>query len=149
MEIKKLNQNEISDFSNLIKIFNEVFENNAPLPPDEHLGRLLSNPDFMVFVVRLNGKVIGGLTIYILHRYYSVKPVAYIYDVGIAPNFQRQGFGKALIEAVCRFCKNNGFEDAYVEAEADDIDAVSFYRKTTFTTEMNATHFTYTFVDEG
>jgi aminoglycoside 3-N-acetyltransferase I len=46
---------------------------------------------------------------------------------------------------VCKFCAQQGFEDAYVEAEADDIDAVGFYRKTKFSTELNATHFTYTF----
>jgi aminoglycoside 3-N-acetyltransferase I len=144
-DIKKLNHDEVSDFSDLIDIFKEVFENDEPTPGDEHLSKLLSDPSFLVFVVRLNDKVVGGLTIYILQRYYGAKPSAYIYDVGIQPAFQGQGFGKSLMAAVCEYCRANGFEEAYVEAESNDLEAVEFYRKTTFNSEMNATHFTYRF----
>lgn len=143
MEIKKLDKSEVSDFRNLIEIFKDVFENNEQIPDNEHLGMLLSNPDFMVFVITINSKVVGGLTIYVLHRYFSVKPIAYIYDVGVTPNHQGQGLGKALMAEVCQYCKQNNFEDAYVEAETEDIDAVNFYRKTKFSNEMSATHFTY------
>ena len=148
MKIKKLEKSEISDFKALIEIFKEVFENDEKILESEQLGDLLSKPDFMVFVVTLDGNVIGGLTIYVLHRYYASKPLAYIYDVGISPMYQGKGFGKALMAEVCLFCKQNNFEDAYVEAESDDIDAVNFYRRTKFTTEMNATHFTYSFNHE-
>jgi aminoglycoside 3-N-acetyltransferase I len=148
MEIKKLNHNEVSDFRELVDIFKNVFENEEPISDNEHLAKLLLNPYFLVFVVKENQKVVGGLTMYILHRYYGTKPVAYIYDVGITPAFQGQGLGKSLIKEVCKYCKENGFEDAYVEAETDDIDAVHFYRKTEFSSEINAIHFTYTFDDE-
>jgi aminoglycoside 3-N-acetyltransferase I len=147
MEIKKLNSNSLTDFKSLIKIFKDVFESDVPITNDEQLGKLLSNPDFLVFVVMSNNKVVGGLTIYVLHRYFGTKPIAYIYDVGVSPDFQRQGLGKALIAEVCKFCKKNDFEDAYVEAESDDIDAVSFYRKTKFSSELSATHFTYDLSD--
>jgi aminoglycoside 3-N-acetyltransferase I len=143
MEIKILNSNSLTDFKSLIEIFKQVFENDEPIADDEQLRKLLSNHDFIVFVVTSNSKVVGGLTIYVLHRYYGTKPIAYIYDVGVSPDFQGQGLGKALIAEVCNFCKQNDFEDAYVEAESDDIDAVEFYRKTKFSSEMNAIHFTY------
>lgn len=145
MEVKKLNHNEVSDFRALIGIFKDVFENDEPISNDEHLSQLLSNPYFLAFVLRQNNEVVGGLTIYILQRYYGTKPIAYIYDVGISPKWQGQGFGKYLIAEVCQYCKVNGFEDAYVQAETDDIDAVNFYRKTKFDSEMNAIQFTYSF----
>lgn len=145
MDIKKLNSDSLIEFKALIEIFKKVFENEEPIANDEQLGKLLSDPDFFVFVILSNSKVVGGLTIYVLHRYYGTKPTAYIYDVGISPDFQGQGLGKALITEVCSFCKLNNFEDAYVEAESDDIEAVEFYRKTKFSSEMNAIHFTYDF----
>ncbi len=147
MDIIKLNSDSLTDFKALIEIFKEVFENDEPVANDVQLGKLLSNPDFLVFVVMSNSKVVGGLTIYVLHRYFGTKPIAYIYDVGVSPDLQGQGLGKALIAEVCNFCKQNNFEDAYVEAESDDIDAVSFYRKTKFSSELSAIHFTYDLSD--
>jgi aminoglycoside 3-N-acetyltransferase I len=145
MEIKKLDIQEISEFQDLINIFKDVFDNDRPMPNSIYLRKLLLNNDFMAFVVKVENKVIGGLTIYVLHSYYAEKPIAYIYDVGITPSHQGQGLGELLISEVCRYCKANGFEDAYVEAEADDVKAISFYRKTKYSNEMNATHFTYAF----
>ena len=144
MEIRKLHKNEISDFRDLIDIFKDVFESDT-IPGEDHLSSLLSNEDFWVFVIRTNNKVVGGLTIYVLHSYYGTKPVAYIYDVAVMPEFQGRGFGKKLIEEVCKYCKENGFKEAYVEAEAEDTDAVNFYRKTSFSSEMKAIHFTDSF----
>ena len=148
MDIKKLKKDDIPNFIKLLEIFKEVFENNEAIAHSEQLEKLLSDPNFLVFVVTVNNEVIGGLTIYVLHRYYHSKSIAYIYDVGIQPNFQKKGYGKALMAEVCNFCRQNGFEDAYVEAESEDIDAVEFYRRTKFSSEMNATHFTYTFDNE-
>jgi aminoglycoside 3-N-acetyltransferase I len=147
MTIKKLHPDEVSDFIRLIEIFKLVFENDNDTPPAGYLGQLLSKEDFFVFVVSIDGIIVGGLTIYVLHPYYSTNPIAYIYDVGIAPEFQGRGLGKALMAEVGRFCQANGFDEAYVEAEADDADAVHFYRKTAFSDEMNAVHFTYSFTD--
>ena len=145
MQINKLNHQEVSEFRSLVNIFKDVFENKEAIPDNKHLSRLLTNPYFMVFVVKENQKVVGGLTIYVLQGYYGTKPIAYIYDVGITPEFQRRGLGKSLIAEVCKYCMENGFEDAYVEAESCDIDAVNFYRKTKCSSEMSAIHFTYTF----
>ncbi len=142
--IKKLNNNDISDFRELLEVFRDVFELEEALPNNHNLGKVLSNPDFLVFVVKNSQKVIGGLTIYKLANYYSVKPLAYIYDVGVAREFQGQGLGKLLISEVCKYCKENGFEEVFVETESDDIDAVSFYKRTKYTSEMDVQQFTYT-----
>ncbi len=148
MEIRKLTINDSKDFRSLVEIFKEVFENEEEAATDEQFKKLLSNPDFIVFVVSKDQQVVGGLTSYVLHRYYNSKPIAYIYDVGITPKMQNQGLGKALIAEACSDFKSNGFEDAYVEAESDDLDAVNFYRKTKFTSELNAIHFTYELSNE-
>lgn len=146
IEIKKLSPQDIGDFSDLIRIFEIVFEmDNFKMPDEKYLQDLLSKPDFFTLVAKYNNKVLGGLTVYILHRYYSTKPIAYIYDIGVFTDYQRKGFGKKLITYLTNYCKENGFEDAYVEAETDDTQAVNFYRTTSFSNELQATHFTYSF----
>ncbi|MBL7747841.1 MAG: GNAT family N-acetyltransferase [Chitinophagaceae bacterium] len=104
---------------------------------------MLNKPDFLVLVARYGGMVIGGLTVYVLHSYYSAKPVAYIYDVGVRKDFQRKGTGIKLIEYLKTYCKEKGFDHAYVEAEADDQQAIDFYTKTKSDSSLHATHFTY------
>ena len=146
IEIKKLLLQDIDEFSDLIRIFEIVFEmDNFKMPDEKHLQSLLSKPDFFTLVARYDNKILGGLTVYILHHYYSIKPIAYIYDVGVLAHYQRKGIGQKLINYLTNYCKENGFEDAYVEAETDDTQAVNFYRTTSFSTELKATHFTYSF----
>ncbi|WPP51381.1 GNAT family N-acetyltransferase [Catalinimonas niigatensis] len=146
VEIKKLDLKDTDEFVDLIKIFAVVFEmDDLKMPDNEYLRSLLAKPDFFVLIAQCDGKVIGGLTVYILHRYYSAKPVAYIYDVGVMPDYQRNGTGKKLISHLNKYCKDNNFEDAYVEAETNDTQAVNFYRTTPISSELQATHFTYTF----
>jgi aminoglycoside 3-N-acetyltransferase I len=143
MEIRKLGIEETREFRSLVEIFKEVFELEIEIPSNEHLYALLQKQDFFVVAVFLDGKVIGGLSIYVLHRYYSEKPIAYMYDVGISPNYQGKGIGKKLMEETCKLCQSMGFEEAYVEAESEDINAVEFYRRTKYSSEMEARHFTY------
>ncbi len=150
IELKKLSPQDIDAFAELIKIFADIFEMaNFKIPDSAYLKRLLDNPDFFVLIAECNGKVIGGLTVYVLHTYYAEKPVAYVYDVGVLTGYQRNGIGKKLIAYLTQYCKEKGFEYAYVEAETDDIRAISFYRATPISDELLATHFTYTFGSGG
>ena len=52
MEVKKLNQNKISDFRDLVEIFITVFENEESIANNEQLVKLLANPDFMVLCLK-------------------------------------------------------------------------------------------------
>jgi aminoglycoside 3-N-acetyltransferase I len=147
IEIKKLSAQEIDDFSQLIDIFEVVFEmDNLKTHDAKHLQRLLSKPDFFALVAKCDDKVVGGLTVYVLHLYYSEKPIAYIYDIGVSADYQRKGIGKVLITYLANYCSENGFEEAYVQAETSDTKAVNFYRTTSFRYELQATQFTYSFV---
>lgn len=143
MCVKKLNPDELSKFKCVLEIFREVFDVDAALPSDDYLKALLGDPEFLVFIVEHDHQIVGGLTVYVLKSYYTPLPVAYIYDVGISTGYQGKGLGKMLIAELVRYCKQQGFDHAYVEAEADDLEAVSFYRKTNASNELNAIHFTY------
>lgn len=145
VKIQKLSTGEVEEFLRLIEIFNLVFENEGTIPSSDYLQKLLSKEDFFVVVAMVENKVVGGLTVYTLHSYYEEKPNAFIYDVGVEPSFQGKGIGKLLIQELKSYCQKNGFSEAFVEAEGDDIDAIEFYRKTKPDSEMVAYQFTYTF----
>jgi aminoglycoside 3-N-acetyltransferase I len=142
--IKKLAATDLQQFIRLIHIFQQVFEwENKPLPRREYLQGVLDKSDFMVFVLLMNHEVIGGLTAHVLAGYDSEKPSAYIYDVAVAPDFQRKGFGKKLMAAFNVYCSTQGFKETFVQAETGDEHAVQFYRGTAVTMELPAIQFVY------
>lgn len=145
MTIRKLEVHETAAFAELLSVFKVVFGHEHDIPPTSFLQPLLSRKEFWVYTIWHNQQIIGGATMHVLPDYYTTQPLGYIYDVGILPSFQRQGFGKALIAAICHHCQLQQFGEVYVEAEAADSDAVHFYKHTQPSHIMKAVHFTYTF----
>jgi aminoglycoside 3-N-acetyltransferase I len=144
VKIIKLTHTDIDPFTDLINLFKEVFEWSS-VPTRTHLQKVLSNPAFGVFVALLNNKVVGGLTVHILDSYETEKPSAYIYDLAVLAEYQMQGIGKSLIVALNDYCRQHGFGEVFVQAETDDEQAMNFYRTTDISSELHATHFTYSF----
>jgi aminoglycoside 3-N-acetyltransferase I len=143
-EIKILAHNDIDDFAELIDVFEKVFEMKNFIKPDNrHLQTVLAKPDFFVLVAKGGSKVLGGLTVYILHQYYSQNPLAYIYDLAVLKDFQRKGIGRMLIKHLKGYCKENGFDEVFVQADSVDDYALNFYRLTEPTNEEDVIHFYY------
>jgi len=144
IKIEKLGKNNLTKFTELIRLFEEVFEMpDFSLPGSTHLRSLLGNKSFLVFIAEKDNRVVGGLTAYVLEQYYSSQPLAYIYDLAVGRAHQRQGIGKKLVEAIHLYCKDNGFEEVFVQADKIDRHAVDFYRSTKPTEEEDVFHFYY------
>ena len=143
-EIKILSHGDISEFAELIDVFEEVFEINFfSKPTNDYLYKILNKPNFFVLIAKVNMEVVGGLTVYILDQYYSKNPLAYIYDLAVLKDFQRQGIGKSLIKHLTDYCKKNGFDEVFVQVDRVDDHAMDFYRLTKPTNEKDVTHFSY------
>jgi aminoglycoside 3-N-acetyltransferase I len=128
-QIKMLMNEDVESFKELIALFAEVFETeNFSMANDAHLLSLLQNPNFTVLTANMKRTIVGGLTAYTLQQYYSEKPLAYIYDLAVKQQYQRQGIGKQLVNELLRFYKEKGFEEVFVQAEMEDEHAVNFYR---------------------
>ncbi len=145
IEIKKLDHNDLPNFIDLIDVFEDVFEmKNFSLPNKDHLAGLLSLPDFIVFVACDDSKVIAGMTAYVMHQYYSERPLAYIFDLAVIQKHQRKGIGQQLISSFNQYCREKGFEEVFVQADQVDKYALDFYRSTKPTEEEEVSHFYYT-----
>jgi len=132
IKIERLNYNDIDKFTDLIRLFEDIFDmKNFKMPDGIFLRQLLKKDDFFVFVAVYDNKIVGGLTSYIIHQYYSKSPLVYIYDLAIKAEFQRQGIGKMLIAGNNAYCKEIG-------AEA----AIDFYQSTG-ATGQKVIHFDY------
>jgi len=142
--IKILEPGNLEELNELISVFEEVFEmENFKRPNQTHLLSLLNKKSFLAVIAKIETRIIGGLTVYVLDQYYAEKPLAYIYDLAVLEKYQRKGVGKKLMEFTKGFCKENGFEEVFVQAEKFDDYAVDFYRSTQPTNEEEVVHFTY------
>jgi aminoglycoside 3-N-acetyltransferase I len=145
IDIQILTDKDVNELTELISVFEVVFEMDKFVYPDKkYLERLLKNRNFIAVTAKMNSKVIAGLTAYILDQYYSVKPLAYIYDLAVLTEYQRQGVGKQLVDFINAYCRQQGFEEVFVQADKVDDYAVEFYRKTKPTNEEQVVHFYYT-----
>jgi aminoglycoside 3-N-acetyltransferase I len=142
-EIKKLGSRDIDQFLALVRLFEKEFEmKDFKMPAPDYLQPLLEKDGFLVFVALVNKEVVGGLTAYTLHQYYSEKPLVYIYDLAVKTDHQRKGIGRLLMAGINGYCKVNGAEEVFVQADEEDDHALAFYQATGGRPEK-VVHFTY------
>lgn len=144
IEIQILKTNDIDKLKELISVFESVFEmEKFNRPSETHLQELLEKQTFFAVIALAENKVVAGLTVYVLDQYYSEKPLAYIYDLAVLTEYQRKGIGKSLIEFTNKYCRQKGFEEAFVQAEKVDKHAIDFYHTTKPTNEEEVVYFAY------
>jgi len=143
IKIKRLDHEDISDFIDLICVFEDVFEmKNFKMPDESYLQKVLKKEGFMVFTALFQNNVVGGLTAYTLDAYYSKTTYVYIFDLAVKRQFQRKGIGKMLISSINTYCESIGVDEVFVQADLADDYAIDFYRSTGGLAE-DVVHFTY------
>jgi aminoglycoside 3-N-acetyltransferase I len=144
-EIKMLNEQTAGKFLELLRVFRQTFDTGKIyFTRHHHLRKLVDDPHFIVLVAMQNERVVGGLTAHVLANYTNPQPAVYLYDLAVHPDHQRQGVGKKLVAALIEYCTAKGYAEIFVQAEADDKEAIRFYRSTPISGQMNATQFFYT-----
>jgi aminoglycoside 3-N-acetyltransferase I len=129
-QIKRLTKGHLADFQALVDLFNMVFEEESKIGSETHLLKLLSNKDFIALAALTENEMVGGLTAYELHMYYSDSSEIFLYDLAVKPEYQRMGIGKGLIQSLKAHCLQQGIKEFFVMAHEEDEHAIEFYRST-------------------
>ena len=130
MVIELIKPEEVDKFIELRRIFAEVFEQDAPLLDEDQIKRIRDNRGFIAIGATVGFELVGGLTAHLVTNYYQGGLDLFIYDIAIKTEHQRKGVGIELLNFTKKFCRNHGVNEMYVAAEADDENALSYYRKT-------------------
>ena len=99
-------------------------------PTDGHVISLLQREDFHVIVALNSDEIVGGLTAYELAGYKSDKSEMFLFEIGVAEQFQRQGVATGLINSLKSICVEKGIEEMFVDVFSDNIPAIGLYKKT-------------------
>ena len=114
IEVQILKPNDSCKLDQLISIFEIVFGmEQFKRPSAVYLQQLLNKETFFAVIAMTERKIIGGLTVYVLDQYYSDKPLAYLYDLAVLPEYQRMGVGKMLIAFTNEYCTEKRFEEVF------------------------------------
>jgi len=97
---------------------------------EEVFEKINSNPDHIVAVAELDGKIVGATTLLIEPKFiHKGGLVGHIEDVVVDKNFQGQKIGEKIIKYLLEFAKNRGCYKTILDC-TDDVK--SFYEKLGF-----------------
>ena len=128
--IAKLTSADEEILSELLHIYAESFDlPGFKMPSAPYLKRLLAHPAMIIMVAIRSGKVIGGLTAYLLPGVYHLSDELYLYDLAVSPAFHRQGLGTLLLQELRAYGARVGASELFVQADRPDQYAFDFYTK--------------------
>ena len=108
----------------LDRVADEVFDHAID---QDRVAAYLATPLQMMCVAVDDGLVVGQVrSAVFLHP--DRPPELYVENLGVAPTRQRRGIATRLMDEAFRFGREHGCVDMYVCTEADNEQAIGFYR---------------------
>ncbi|MBM3895520.1 MAG: GNAT family N-acetyltransferase [Thaumarchaeota archaeon] len=102
-------------------------------------AKIKSNPDHVIFVAVLDGKVVGSTTMIVEPKFiHDGGHVGHIEDVVVAKEYQGKGIGEKLVGALLDYAKKNNCYKTILDCK-DDVKP--FYEKIGFKKEANCMRF--------
>ena len=133
LDVQRLGARDLDLMAALLTLFGEVFEMPetycAARPGRGYMERLLGNDDFITLVARKAGRVVGGLTAYVLRKFEQERSEVYIYDLAVDAAHRRQGIATALIKAVKPIARDCGAYVIVIQADQGDEPPIALYGK--------------------
>ena len=129
--LQKLLPSDLRLAQALLKSWQEDEEvQDAKIPGEKHLLKLLAKDSFHAYVVLYDEEVVGGLTAYELQMFTEENDEMFLYEIGINKQHRRQKLGKWLIEALKSTCREKGIDVIFVGTSSENVAAKRLYTST-------------------
>lgn len=97
----------------------------------EYMGRFLANAAHYLIVAEVEGNLAGFLMAYVLQRMKEDDSAKmFIYEIEVAPRYQRKGVGTALITYIREVVRREKMYSSFVFTNYSNKGAVEFYKST-------------------
>jgi ribosomal protein S18 acetylase RimI-like enzyme len=103
---------------------------SAPAPSAADLAAIVGSPDAVVYVARLDHRIVGSLTLAFYRIPTGLK--AWIEDVVVDDSARRQGIGEALNQAALDEARRRGARSVSLTSRAGRAAANRLYRRIGF-----------------
>ncbi|QCI67493.1 GNAT family N-acetyltransferase [Phreatobacter stygius] len=109
------------------RLFERVAEDVFDEPIDaRRLAAYLAEPSHHMIVALHDGWIVGQVMA-VVHRHPDKATELYIDEVGVTPDLQRQGIGRAMLDRMFALGRNLGCSEAWVGTEPDNVPARALY----------------------
>jgi GNAT superfamily N-acetyltransferase len=97
------------------------------------LERFNDYPDYTLYVAERGGAIVGTFALLVMHNLGHLgAPSAIVEDVAVAPAFQAQGIGKAMMQFALDLCRDKGCYKLVLSSNAKREHAHAFYESLGF-----------------
>jgi aminoglycoside 6'-N-acetyltransferase I len=121
VELQRVTSDDIALFD---RIADDVFD--EPIEP-ERLRHYLDEPGHLM-ILAIDGGVVVGQCAAVVHRHPDKVTELYIDELGTAPSRQREGIGRAMIDAMFDWGRELGCKESWLGTELDNVAANALYR---------------------
>lgn len=126
--VRRLTPADVAVAQRTLALIGAVFEEPTAGLSADYVRGLLSRPEFWLLAALDGDAPVGGLTAHALPMTHSETSELFLYDLAVAPERQRRGIGRALVEALLAEGRAAGIGVAFVPADDEDRHALDFYR---------------------
>ncbi len=127
----RLTRADVPRLRQLLAVFAAAFaeaETYLGRPPaDAYLAALLGKEDFIALVAQDDGRVVGGLTAYVLAKPEQERREIYLYDLAVREGYRRRHIATNLILTLKQMAKEVGAYVIFVQADKGDTPAIRLY----------------------
>ncbi len=124
---------DTSSLRQMLDLFAEAFEDRDSYavrqPSEPYLAGLLESDSFIAVASFIEGKLVGGLAGYVLHKFEQERKEFYIYDLAVSESFRRLGVATALINTLQVTAAQRDIYVIFVQADYGDDPAIALYTK--------------------
>ncbi len=96
---------------------------------DVQQGRLLTEPGAEAFVATIGGEPCGLISVHPDEDYFTGHPRAYIDILFVAREAEGKGVGRALMEHVERWARDQAFREVVLDVFVGNQGAIAFYER--------------------
>jgi ribosomal protein S18 acetylase RimI-like enzyme len=129
----------------LIEAFNRLIpqlSSTSPPPTRDHLAALVDSPDCVLFIARVEGRILGSLTLAFYRIPTGTK--AWIEDVVVDAEARGHGVGELLNRAALEEARSRGVKDVSLTSRPSREAANRLYRRIGFEPrETNVYRYTF------
>ena len=114
----------------------------------DYLRRFLSRPENYLIVATDGDQPIGYLVAYLLDRVDRDQPMMFFYEISVAASHQRLGAGRAMIELLKGFCRQQRVMKMWVHTNKSNAAAVGLYQSTEGEADASGDEITFLYTPE-